>query len=216
MEVFYKPGSFFEMYAGYDNDLSQIHYDFFVEDNNVITMGDRQKDFMIVSPNVDPNDDTMFSKAELRKMSAEEVTQLHADLELSYYGAYYDPNKEQMIDDLVNVTVAEYYKKLYTNERWYDLPYDVISRGFCQGDAVAVVFHKCRHMDVETIDNILWRSPITIRLTDHESGEEWHIEEDMDTPYEYDRDELLEAWKPHLPEAAYEFLEEKLPSNLYS
>lgn len=215
MKVFYTPGSFFEMFAGYSHDLSEIHYEWFAEDNNVVTCGGRQIDFMIVSPNVDPNDDPMFSKAELRKMSAEEVSQLHIDLELSYYGAYHDPNKEEMIDDLVNVSVAEYYKKLYTNNRWHDLPCDVISRGFSQGDAVKIVFHKCRHVDVRHIDDILWRSPITIRLTDHESGEEWHIDEYMDSVYEYDLDKLLEACKPHLPAPAYDFLEEKLPSDLY-
>lgn len=215
MKTFYKPGSYFELFAGYDHDLRRFYYDDFIEDNNVVTIANRQTDFIIVSPNVDPNTDTMFSKAELRKMSADEVTNLHIDLELGYYGSYIDPNKEEMIDDLVTVTVADYYKNLYANNRWYDLPCDIVSRGYCQGDAVKIVFHKCRHIDESHIHNILWDCPFTIRLVDHESGEEWHIEEYLESLYEYDQDNLLEACKPHLPEAAFAFLEEKLPSDLW-
>jgi len=100
-----------------------------------------------------------------------------------------------------------------------------VSCGYCQGDYAIVIIPNLHGWDGEHraiidsyVDHLCWDCPSSGRLTitDNETGEEdeIYLDEMMDDPYEWDKDEVLTKLKSRsdpLSDSVIDWLEENLP-----
>lgn len=110
--------------------------------------------------------------------------------ELDYIVFFEDP--DNLINKYNNRTIREHYTDIYNNMEWHDIPYDYISRGYNQGDAIKIIYHDIdedERINHETIDNIIWDSPISV-IIEIDGVELYDIEYDE---YNYNPDEIIKS-----------------------
>lgn len=142
--------------------------------------------------------------------------------------------KEAFMSELDNESIADYAKEsgsalIDCLESGVTHKFRVkASRGHSQGDYALVLIPNengwdGQHEDVinEHIDNMIWNFPVYARLeiTDQDTGEtdEIHLEEFLDSSYDWDRDKVIDGLKkrePALPQSVMEWVEENLPEYL--
>ena len=137
---------------------------------------------------------------------------------LSKYLTYDDTNKTELIDELQNVTIKQYYEYLANTYSWNTISDKFwhnyyITRGYSQGDSIYIVnvdedFTKNMK---EYIDHIFWDMPIYIRIDIN--GVEFTDDEVLDDIYKYDKDDVMVKVNA-LPISGYakQWLENNLPN----
>lgn len=137
-------------------------------------------------------------------------------------GLYEDEIKEYW-DDVLTLTIEDYYTFLHKEKHWHDLEHDYVLYGYSQGDAIKILdlTNKQEYSNdsyKKYLHNTIFDSPITIIL-ENNKGEIICLNEYIDLSYEYDRDKIildfsntpeeyrlqdhdliLDALKTHLPE----------------
>lgn len=221
----------FELNIGYDSDLGRVLW----------------KDFLNQYRHLKFNDDTGLSYIVLFGSDAEylasafssEYLESKTDAELFDLAFRFDFNTQQdrngVIADLLTVTQEAYYCEHYKNTDWRDLDCDFVSRGYSQGEAVAVKLIDFE-ISQSDFDNLLWDSPIYGILTIYESFDignkdyladiEWVeveevlLSEYLEDAYYWDKEAFLANYKLYSidadKDAIFMFLETELPEQLGS
>lgn len=185
-------GTNIEFNLYYDTDMASIYYAEFIEGvdgTNVLRFGNRKTDFMVVC---DDETKPYYKKSQLVKMKKSELFELYCyhDLPYNYNGIDYF-TRQELIDDLLTITIKQYYTNYYKETRWHDLECDFVSRGYSQGDVVKFVNISTNNYSQKYIDNLLWDCPIGMIL--EVNGEEvcdiWDL---LDDYCEFDETQFLE------------------------
>lgn len=176
----------------YSNDLSQINFNEFKEDESTLMLGNKCIDYVVVGD----LDENAFKVSHLRKQSKSEVVELAESLELYTY----ESTKEEVITELMEVSKRQYYTHLFNNKYWNDLPCDFVAIGYSQGDAVKVlvVDQGYEHVTEEYVKNMFFDSPIsgTIELYYGDTlMTELYADEFVDQYSFYDKTDLIESIK---------------------
>jgi hypothetical protein len=187
-------GTEIELKVVYDYDLARMYFDDFlknacgVEPVLQLDLGGRDNYAYIVGDISKP----YYKKSQLAKMKKAELVELCEVLIGDYSFVGEDYTKAQLIDEMMGITIEDYYKKI--NEHYfYSEFHDKIthnwytSRGYSQGDARTIikVDGEMTESWKQYIDHTLWDSPIYFKLT--VDGEE--IDDNyLDDIYEYDKD----------------------------
>lgn len=189
-------GENIEFWCHYDVDLATMFYEEFVgTEAKRLDMG-RNSALFLVGDSTKPH----YTKAQLSKMSKQELYGLCMDLDLlDWRTELNDYLRADYEETLMRVSIEEYYKLAIEANTWHDLPQAIthdwyISRGYSQGDAVYIVSLD-RPLDNQMrkhIDRILWDCPISIRarveskLCSQEFDEEYFL----DDPYDWDLEQV--------------------------
>lgn len=206
-----------ELYAGYDLSLAQIMYDDFRKyeairipfgrDNAMFLIGDAKK--------------PMFKKSALEKMSKQDICDACIDFGiLSALCNIEDYTKAELIEDLLLITIEQYYEIICKQAYWNDLKEKIkhdyfTSHGYSQGD-VALIVSIDNPIDKsmrEYINRLLWDCPAYIHLIVND--QEFTDEDLLDDIYNYDYENILEKVKSlPISENAKSWIYENLPEHL--
>lgn len=132
------------------------------------------------------------TKTALNALSKAELQDLYS----VHYACPDGMTKKEMIEDLVLITMEEYFEEVYDNTSWHDLPYDYILCGYSQGGAVKVYVHGNMAKDQSSmipakddLHHLLFDSPISGHIT--VKGEEIDEGLILDSCYKYDKQAAL-------------------------
>lgn len=227
-----------------DNELSRIYYDDFIEETSAIKRTGRNGlEALVLFGNDVDHDTPYFRNEQILTMSDDELREEIELLDLVYdyeCGFGYDWNNRSDLVEFMqeHLTYAVYYDALFKLS-WREMAEnaDFISRGYCQGDAVAVFLivdglEWCSH---DHVDHILWDSPISGWISVEECSDideaktlddlKWREVESIDTlgewtsdGYEWDRDYFLRMLEQNYngehKEAILDKLKKELPEDL--
>lgn len=199
--------------VSYDTDLSQIYFDYFESENTRIKFG-RDSNLYIMGDVTKP----FYKKTELNKMTKSQLIELDEKFELLCPYNYDEYKKSDLIDELQNVTIKQYYEYIAGQYSWGDIieqfAHDYhVSRGYSQGDVVYIVnvdkeftkeFKAC-------IDHTFWDTPIYIRI--EVNGNEFNDDDLLDDIYNYDKDDvMIKVNQLPISDYAKEWLNDNLPN----
>jgi hypothetical protein len=205
----------------HDYDTARLFYEQMLSGEwgvDVITFGDGQTDRMIFCTD---KKSPYFKESKLKRMKKSELMKLACETDLHFYDTDADLfTKQELISDLTTVSIEDFYRAEYAAKYWNNLDRDFISRGYCQGDAVAVKFHgdvlKKEPWLTETVINrTLWDTPFYCRLTVNDI--EHDINEHIKDEYDYDAAEVEAILKTLAQESGWrervlKFLIDNIPS----
>ena len=179
----------FTLRVGYDNDLSQIYFDDFKAEvdsgNGLMFYGRNGVDYLVLGDVCKP----FFKKSQLNKMKKDELISLCYDLGIYINDDY---TKNDLIDELSQITIEDYYKNHYDNTPWHDLECSFTIRGYCQGDALKVLLLDDANPLYYTesfLQNLFYDTPFYATATF--LGQEIYLGEYSNSVYEYDKDEII-------------------------
>ena len=210
-----------EISVFYDYDASGRNYEDMLAGEwgaDVITFGDRQTDRMIFCTNKKAS---YFKESKLKRMKKAELMKLACETDLHCYDTDVDIfTKQELIGDLMTVSIEDFYRAEYAEKYWHNLESDFISRGYSQGDAVAVTLHgdvlkKEPWITELAINRTLWDAPFYCRLTAND--DEYYLNELIKDEYNYDAAEIEAILKTlaqenDWSEHALKFLINNIPS----
>lgn len=219
----------FELNIGYDVDLGRIWWkDFLAEYDYLKFYGHNKMEYLVLFTKGEMKN-AVFNRNELEEKDFDELLELAESFDLLTNGA----DKEDLINELMFVTNEQYYYNHYHNvDRWYDLECDFIAQGYSQGDAVAVNLVGDVEVSKESIEHLLYDSPISGVLTIYEAKNscdylsdvelvevgQIYLDEYLPDSYDWDRDQFLANFTGQFrgedKEAILRFLEKELPENL--
>lgn len=200
-------------HVSYDYDLSHIYFKEFENENTRIKFC-RDSSLFLIGDVTKP----FYTKTQLNKMTKAELIKLDEKFELLCPHTYDDTNKTELIDELQNVTIKQYYEFVTNTYSWNAISDKFqhnyyITRGYSQGDSIYIVnvdedFTKNMK---EYIDHIFWDTPIYIRID--VNGVEFTDDELLDDVYKYDKDDVMVKVNA-LPISDYakQWLENNLPN----
>ena len=125
--------------VSYDNDLFQIYFQDFENENTRIKFS-RDSDLFLIGDVTKP----FYTKTQLNKMTKAELIELDEKFELLCPYDYTEYKKSDLIDELQTVTIKQYYEYLANTYTWNTISDEFkhdyhISRGYSQGDAIYVI-----------------------------------------------------------------------------
>ena len=192
----------------YDNDLSQILFDEFKNENQVLFFGDRRIDYCVIFENEEVKNAPYYKKSKLARMKKSDLIGLchyHA-LHLNKF-----ENKAELIDILLSIDNEQFYNDHYNQDNYSRLDYDFDIRGYCQGDFVKIKkvgsVEWCEKTYSENyLTNLFFDSPVggkieLVELEESSSGFigdcqensifEIYIDELLADQYNYSKDEII-------------------------
>jgi hypothetical protein len=210
-----------EISVFYDYDAARLGYEQMLAGEwgaDVITFGDGQTDRMVFCDNKKL---PYFKEYKLKRMKKAELMKLACETDLHCYDTDADLfTKQELINDLMCVSVEDFYRAEYAAKYWHNLDRDFISRGYSQGDAVLVKFHgevlkKEPWLTKAAIDHTLWDAPFYCRLV--VNGVEYEANDHISDQYNYDAAEIESILKTlaqenNLSERTLKFLIDNIPS----
>lgn len=225
----------FALKAFYDLDLGEINRQSFNEDEDfyVKEFFSRRGDLNLVVVSEKPLDSCAYSKSKLKRLkkldlmvecakyeSALGMTDSLTDIK-GYYD-HYGYTKDELVDQLLNVSIEKYHSAIHENTSWHDLEKDFTVTGYCQGDVFKVVLvgKIPSFVNSEYLEHIYYGTPFTVRLEDEESGDIIVDLADSVSDYSgYEREVALSSFEQLLKDhaqkdQAMEYLREKLPKAL--
>jgi hypothetical protein len=180
--------------VAYDYDAARLNYEQMIGGEwglDVITFGDREADRMIFCTNKKL---PYFKEYKLKRMKKAELMKLACETDLHCYDTDADLfTKQELIEDLMGVTVEDFYRAEYAEKYWHNLESDFISRGYSQGDAVAVKLHgdalkKEPWITQTKINQTLWDFTFSAVATVNDV--DYFIDEYVKDLYDYDAAEI--------------------------
>lgn len=221
----------FELNIGFDEDLGRIWWEEFLENNDYMRFYGSSKMQYLVLFGENEMQKAAFNRNLLEEKDFDELLELAESFDLFTNGS----DKEDLINELMSVTQEQYYYNHYHDaERWYDLEFDFVARGYSQGDAVAVNLVGKVEVTQEQIEHLFYDTPISGTLTiyeatnnsnvDYLSDVKWEevdgirLEDYLPDPYDWNKEKFLlnfnEQFEGEDKEAILRYLEENLPENL--
>lgn len=199
----------------YDTNMSQIYYNDFVsgESGFSVERFGSDMDYMLVGTDLDL---PYWKPSQLKRMRKQELYDKFIWLELGYHDidVY---KKDDLIFELQDISIRQYYKKYYDETRWHDLECDFVSRGYSQGDAVKINLVQDVDLNCDFFDNLLWNSPISISLTVNDDDISQY--EYMDDEYNFDEDKFYQKLSDYVKNEKYHdellsFVKESMPKDI--
>ena len=209
------PSYAFEGTLRHDNHLSYIYFkDFEANESgnsaNVMLSGRNGVDYVVLFEDEAQKDELYYKKSRLQKMRKGELEELWAYHNNGY--PHLTTTKDELIEDLLTVTLEQYYSHHHDETSWHDLEADFIMRGYSQGDAIAVKdLTKHKIWDEESLRNVFYDSPLAGIVTIYEN------ESEIETVYldEFIEDEYT-TWQPEHKEALIEAVMKRYESAGYA
>lgn len=209
-----------------DGEISSINFDDFLAETEGrrIQLGERQTDFMVIFGEGESITDSHYKSAKLRRMKKADLLaecQLYEDC--FYCGEEF--TRADLIDILENKDHEDYYKALFSEKSWYNLPCDFEVTGYSQGDVFKVVLHGSAKDEFteEYLQNIFFDTPnyVKVEITneDDEILNEVYLSEYVSEYSEFDRDEAIRILSTSFKDTEYydyvrSFLKENMPDTL--
>lgn len=183
----------------YNDDAARMGIDDFENAHHIIKKGNRNTDYMVVFSTRASAQKPMFTQSALRRMKKAELVDLAYLLDLR---VILDQTKQALIDDLITITREQYYDALCDRGHDEELDYhtDFTANGYSQGAVIRVVNpDNLKHITHQYIENLYFDTPIyacvDIYDEDGELLSEVYLDEYMDTPYDLNKDSLIENLK---------------------
>ena len=205
----------FEGTLRHDNGLSYIYFkDFEANESgnsaNVMLSGRNGIDYVVLFEDELQKDEPFYKKTYLQKMRKEVLL----DLWVYHNNGHPHPTttKDDLIEDLMTITLEQYYCNHHNETSWHDLGADFIVHGYSQGDAIAVKdLTKLKLWDEESLRNVFYDSPLAGIVTIYEN------ESEIETIY---LDEFLESeyepWQPERKEVLIDNIMKRYESADYA
>lgn len=165
----------------FDSDLARIYLDCWLESAPVL----KTSDYLVIFKDDEHKNAPHFKASELRKKTKEELHTLRGDL----LDCYTDCTKQEIIEDLLEITNEDYYRFAV------DLEPDYKIFGYSQGDMIAVIDLSGMATNREYLRNLFFDCPLAgcITETNIETGEEteYFFNDYLDDGYSYNKEELV-------------------------
>lgn len=197
-------------------ELTVVYYDDFINgaDGNAVYKIESRRTTLAYL--IGDSNKPYYKKSQLSRLKKTDLVDLWLSHEYGYNNDGY--TKADLIADLENVTIAEHYDYLFKQNNWlsikdYITHPNFVSRGYSQGDAVYIIDVGADY-DVlnqrNSIDHILWDSPITLNLIINGDSEFYDLLNDY---YNYDKNSIIEnVNKLDISDYAKTWISENLPS----
>lgn len=201
----------------YDLDLSSIYFDDFV--SNATGYHDVQlfENYLVIYSSDISRNDKHFTSDELSRLSNDELMNLYASLGLYHYDL---DDKDDLIDELLDLDNEDYYTKYYSENYYRDLDYTFDFNGYSQGHCykVQTVGNVETWLNDDYLTNIFYDTPISGNIEIFINGDlvdEVYISEYLDSEYDYDKVQLINnISKATLDKEYHSLLNEYLVDNL--
>lgn len=182
-----------------DGDLAHMWFQEFEDDQfgyKKQMFGLRQTEMLVIYDDKHSPDDARFKESKLRAMTKRELVEL-AEL-VSYWHIDESSRKDDIIDDLLQVTYGDYYEAMYNETAWRDLEPDLVITGYSKGDAVAVFFVGEQTYSESELTNIFYDVPVSGTVEIMANGEVidevWISEHNVDS-YEWDKQDFIKRYE---------------------
>lgn len=181
----------------YSIDTAQMWYEDWKHEleysNSLLTFSHHRNgtDFIVIC---DEMNEPHYTKAELKAMKKDCLIDMACDNGVYINDCY---TKAEIIDEIYNSVDNEcYYRHLYENTQWRDLPYDFIARGHSQGEAVKVINNSKQYAyyDKEAIENLFYNTPIFAGIIEF-LDQEIYLDDYVDSCYNWNKETLLSNFK---------------------
>lgn len=177
----------------YDLDLSSIYFDEFVSNANGCHDVQLFENYLVIYGLDVSKNDKHFASDELSILSDDELMSLYDSLGLYYYDL---DNKDDLIDELLDLDHEDYYTKYYSENCYRDLAYTFDFTGYSQGHyyKVQTVGSVESWLNDDYLTNIFYDTPISGNIEIFINGEltdEFYISEYLDSEYDYDKVQLI-------------------------
>lgn len=186
----------FEHNISYDNGLSSIYFNDFIKGHTgvaVQSFGNRQTDYLVVYGDNVSIDDSYYDTDYLESLSNDELVELLDDISNYYYDA---DDRDDMIDQLSNLSISYYYENHFDNVNWYNLDSDFNIVGYSQGDNIKVKLlgNASEYYDEDSLTRLFYDSPISGSVNVYSNGElinELFANELLDDSYNWDKTQFI-------------------------
>lgn len=177
----------------YDLDLSQIYFDEFV--SNASGCHDVQlfENYLVIYGNDVNRHEKHFTNDELSTLTDDELMNLYDSLGLYHYDL---DDKNDLIDELLDLDHEDYYTKYYSENYYRDLDYTFDFNGYSQGHyyKVQTVGNVESWINDDYLTNIFYGTPVSGTIEIFINGDlvdELYISEYLDDEYNYDKVQLI-------------------------
>ena len=161
-----QPNFSFDGTLSLDYDLSYLYYEELENDPTVLfcDKGNGEQDYLVLFESAEQKDKPYFKKSHLRVKPRYELDEiwrkLHLPDSIPAMPDYY--TKNDIIDELLRITNADFYTHHRMVTDWDDLECDYIFYGYSQRQAVAVNdLSKGKHWTKKALANVLYEVPMT-------------------------------------------------------
>lgn len=179
----------------YDNDLSSIYYNDFINGHTGVTVqsfGNRQTDYLVVYGDNVSMDEPYYSEYYLDGLNYDEMCELLDSLEIYSY----EDNIESVRDELDDITYEYYYAKHFESVNWYNLDSDFNITGYSQGDNIKVKLlgNASEYYNDDNLTNLFYDSPVSGSVNVYCDGElvnELFADEYLNDSYNWDKVQFI-------------------------
>lgn len=186
----------FEHNISYDNDLSSIYYNDFINGYTSVTVqsfGDRQTDYIVIYGDNVKMTDNYFDINYLESLSNDELIELLDSLQFYNYD---EEDREDLIYQLQQFDNEDYYSRHFESVNWHDLEYDFNIIGYSQGDNIKVKMlgNASEYYDENSLTNLFYDSPISGIVNVYSNGElinELFADEYLENYYNWDKVQFI-------------------------
>lgn len=186
----------FEHNISYDNDLSSIYYNDFINGYTSVTVqsfGDRQTDYIVIYGDNVKMTDNYFDINYLESLSNDELIELLDGLQFYNYD---EEDREDLIYQLQQFDNEDYYSRHFESENWHNLEYDFNIIGYSQGDNIKVKMlgNASEYYDENSLTNLFYDSPISGVVNVYSNGElinELFADEFLENYYNWDKVQFI-------------------------
>lgn len=152
-----------------DYELSRLHISNFLNNqsglsaNLIFSRGNNTVDYIVIFKDEESKHSPMFTVGQLKKMTKDELEYLRSMLFVHHY---FDATKDDLIDELKNVSRKSYYQCVYENtDHWHELQSNFTLYDFYRGDSVKVLLDDGAHpWEKQELQNLFFEPLIGIRL----------------------------------------------------
>jgi len=203
---------------GYDTGLSQMYYDEFI--SNADGCHDIQKfeDYLVIYGSDVSKNDKHFTQDELLVLTDDELINLYDSLGLYHYDL---DDKDDLIDELLDLDHEDFYIKYYAETYYRDLDYTFSFNGYSQGDSylVQTVGNVESWLNDDYLTHIFYDAPISGNIEIYVNGDcvnEISIYEFIKDEYAYwDKDDFISQLSDYAKDLEYkDLLIEYMQDNL--
>lgn len=192
----------FDLNVCYDEDLSVIWFNEFIEFNDLLRVDDK-----LVIFNNNTKEKPFYKKSHLLKMTKDDLKGLCRQLDLIDWSARYDDYlKADFVDLLLSVDNGYYYA--IAIEKNFICECDFVVRGYSQRDFTKVWQVGGSEYSEEYLSDLFYKTPIeaTLRIYEitqekflHDSEEleieTFYLDGLLNDNYNYDREEIISKFK---------------------
>lgn len=186
----------FEHNISYDADLASIYYNDFIKGHTGVTVqsfGNRQTDYLVIYGDDVSMGDNYYDTDYLESLSNDELIELLDDISNYYYDS---DDREDMINQLSNLSISYYYENHFDSVNWYNLDSDFNITGYSQGDNIKVKMlgNAREYYNENGLTHLFYDCPISGVINVYSNGElieELFADENLENYYNWDKVQFI-------------------------